>query len=930
MLSLILSLSLFIPGVFLLAYIARRSICRISLIEYILYGNAIWNYVFVSVSILIGLFSDLLKEFYTAFALLCLLSIVVGLILNLDVIKGLVLKLFRCNIKSQIKITLKFSTKVMKHILLTSIIALLLVINLLLVNYHSIIYEWDAVYNYIPIAKSLLSSGRLSNTLRDLNFVEYSPAIPIFYSYILHFGGNIEDLYIITSIFLVLTALAIFELARKIGLGNASFIAPLIFMISPSIQIVLGSRALYLDLPFLFYFVTSLLLIIKITAEESEAKILEKILLLSNFTLLFLTRIEVSLFVLPTLFIAYLLPSSIGMKIDLPLAFLVLFSMPIIRDARHIIFGGVVTSCRFVSIYTPYLVAFTILLIVYVFSKEGKLINFSRNIVHVKEQLISLLVWLITLAPALSYFIVNNILRGGLLLSGFFISPKYQELAIFYNQLFSSFIIEQYTCFPCKNILAALTSWWNFAPLLGPTLLGLVRSLYLFKHNRKISRKVTKLIWAYLGFLIFWMTLDCDPQPRRILYLVPLISMVASYGVTIFADSSWHLANVLYLIVTALMNIQKYVSIAQVDKINTNIMHYVYPKTYKVTAIDYNTILTFLLVYLLITGIYFSIRKYRRQTFMIASIILVIFLTNAVYPLFSEVFSQADVLKVKLLWKTPYYPEVVDFYKNQSIINEKTLCFFCHELLTFTDSKFVDFTGNPILYAYKILNKLKENPSSDDFLSYLLSMNISYILIPTERAKNIQSIYTPYAVLYNNTVLGDLIKDKIRCEIVGKTTYFYIARLHERFELHQLNYSKVVPWIYVREKGFNFSIRDRDEVVFQGYPPKNKSLGILYRFEDPISLDHPIAINLSWKGNVSKVLIILYSDFSNRTTNFLEISHPPEEKIIINKFIGRRVGMFDEKRIEAIYIGLLPTTSGEFNKSITLNIKGPYFVIYEH
>jgi hypothetical protein len=70
---------------------------------------------------------------------------------------------------------------------------------------------------------------------------------------------------------------------------------------------------------------------------------------------------------------------------------------------------------------------------------------------------------------------------------------------------------------------------------------------------------------------------------------------------------------------------------------------------------------------------------------MIASIILVIFLTNAVYPLFSEVFSQADVLKVKLLWKTPYYPEVVDFYKNQSIINEKTLCFFCHELLTFTD-----------------------------------------------------------------------------------------------------------------------------------------------------------------------------------------------------------------------------------------------------
>jgi hypothetical protein len=183
--------------------------------------------------------------------------------------------------------------------------------------------------------------------------------------------------------------------------------------------------------------------------------------------------------------------------------------------------------------------------------------------------------------------------------------------------------------------------------------------------------------------------------------------------------------------------------------------------------------------------------------------------------------------------------------------------------------------------------------------------------------------------LYNNTVFGDLIRDKVRYEVIGKTTYFYVVRLHRNFKLCSLKYDSVTPWNYVREKGFNFTITD-DEIVFQGYPPKNSPLSVLFRFKDPLSLDHPITINLTWKGNISKVVVILFSDLSNRQTNYLKILYLPEEKVVINKFMGTKVGAFDEKHVEAIYVGLLPVTSDEFNESITLNIKGLHFITYDN
>ena len=937
MLSLISSLLLFIPGILLLAYIAKKSTCKMSTLEYILYGVVLWNYTFVSLSILIGLFSNFLREFYTAFTFLSLLlTIIIGLILNLSIIKRLKLASLKHKLKVKVETILKQSDEVPKTFLLVvSVISLLLIVNLFLVNYHSIIYEWDAVYFYIPIAKSLVISGHLSNILRDLNFIEYSPAIPIFYSFILNFNKSLESLYIIPSIFFVFIVLAIFELARKMGFSNTSFITTFIFISFPSVQIVLGSRSLYLDLPFLFYFIASLLLIIRMKEKEKENsdKRIIKILLSLSFMLLFLTRIEVSLFVLPTLLIAYLLPTNMGVRMDLSLAFLILFSVPILRDFRHLIFGGSFTSCRFINVYTPYLMAFAVFLLLYILTKKDEDYSFTnpRIITRIKERLSGLVVWSIFSVPALMYLVVNNVLRGGFIISvpGFFIAPKLNELTAFYTQLFGSVTTGQ-ACFPCSDILATLTSWWGFIPLLGPISLGLLRTFYFYKLTKKIPAIVARFIWAYLGFFIFWISINCDPQPRRMFYFVPLASMIASYGVRTLRDFSWYLANTLYLIIVLLIIMEKYTTIAQIDKINTNIMHYVYPETYKVTTIDYSVILIFSLIYLLTIGVYFGIKKYRKQVFMIMNIVLVTLLIGSVHPLFSEVLLHGDTLKMKLLWNTAYYPEVASFYKSQSIFifNQKTLCFACHELLTFTDGKFIDFTGNSIIYAFKILDKLKENPSADDFLLYLLSMNISYILIPTEQARLIQSISIPYAVLYNNTVFGDLIRDRIKCEIVGRTTSFYIVRLREKFELHQLNYSKVIPWIYVREKGFNFTIRD-EEVIFQGYPPKNKSLGILFRFENPISLDHPIVIDLSWKGNVSKILIILYSDFSNRTTNFLEILYSPEERIVVNRFVGRKAGAFNEKHIEAIYIGLLPAPSETLNKSITLIIKGLYFVKYD-
>jgi hypothetical protein len=76
---------------------------------------------------------------------------------------------------------------------------------------------------------------------------------------------------------------------------------------------------------------------------EVDNKVVVEIFLLLDFVLLFLTRSEVSLIVLPTLFTAYLLPSKFGMKTDVFLIFITLFSVPLLRDLRHLIFGGSLT-----------------------------------------------------------------------------------------------------------------------------------------------------------------------------------------------------------------------------------------------------------------------------------------------------------------------------------------------------------------------------------------------------------------------------------------------------------------------------------------------------------------------------------------------------------------------------------------------------------
>jgi len=925
--SLIFSLFLFVPGIFLLVYITNKNACKINTFEYILYGSVLWNYTFISLSIFVGLFSNFLREFYTAFAALSLLIVGAGIILNLSIVKKLGLESFKHYIKAQAKVKLRLSIKTVKNTLLFGATFLFLAVDLLLANYHSIIYEWDAVYYYIPIAKSLVLSGHLSNVLRDLDFVEYSPAIPIFYSFILHFGENIENLYTISSIFFILIVLAIFELTRKMGLGDVSFIAAFIFIVFPSTQIVIGSRFLYLDLPFLFYFTTSLLLVIKMTEDDNKG--ITEIFLLLDFVLLFLTRTELSLFVLPTLFIAYFLPSNVNVKMDLFLAFFALFSVPLLRDLRNLIFGGFITLCRFVNIYTPYFVAFVIFLILYALVKKESSSTIFLSVARMKELLLKLLIWSFASAPALIYFVVNNILRGGFIVPGFYVNPKYVELDAFFIQLYGSSITGQQTCFPCSGLLASLTSWWSFAPFFSLILLGLLRACYSYKLNKKISKRVVKFVWAYLGFFIFWIGLNCDPQPRRILYFIPFASIVASYGVALLADWSWYFTNMLYLIIVSLVLMNKYISIARFNKINVNIMHYVYPKTYTVSMIDYGTILSFFLIYFLIAGIYLVIKKYRKQIFVIASILMMIMIfLEATYPLFLEVSLNGSDLKMKLLWKTSYYPEVVNFYKNQSIIDQKTLDFGINEMLTFTNSRFIDFSASSI-YSFKILDKLKEKPSLDEFLSYLLSINVSYILIPTELAKSIQSIYVPYMALYNNTVFGDLIRDKVRYEVIGKTTYFYVVRLYRNFKLCSLKYDSVTPWNYVPEKGFNFTITD-DEIVFQGYPPKNSPLSVLFRFKDPLSLDRQITINLTWKGNISKVVVILFSDLSNRQTNYLKIFYSPDEKVVINKFMGTKVGAFDERHVEAIYVGLLPVASDEFNESITLSIKGLYFITYDN
>jgi len=879
---LLIYLVMFMPGNVLLFYFKRR--LNLDLLECVVFGSVIWNYVFLALSIIIGLFSDQLKIAFLLFSFTSVLFSVLFVVIVISKLGRLHITLLKSKWK-YLKIRIHYH-KIFWFVSLIFIFSL----NFLLLYYNSIIYEWDAVYYYIPSAKSIETAGTLMNVYRQLNFLDTSPWVPLLYAYALHYFG-LNSVYTIPAIFYFLTTLSVYILAREIFHKDLALFAPLIFLSIPLVQIVFGARALYQDIPFYFYLIVTTISLIKLTRSPSSyfRDILLVIVSISS-SLMFITRLEFGLFIIFSIIAILIVVLRIkGWK---TFASLTLGIPYFLREARNILISG--NYCLPIVRLIPVIVA--ILLLFILLRNKVIAIDLKNSLSCFRSSLI----FLSSLIPPFIFFLVNNVVRGGFIISGTPVSNGMFKAVSLFSQLNPVAKTSSYTdLFNWQNMFIV---WWAITPFVVPSIIGTYFAVYHFIKNERLTPKGLVLFSIFLGIFVLWNQLGCDPQPRR-LYLFSVfftLLILCGFGILqkMYSKEAFTLRVVSYLLFSLLLVWGKY------PLKSVNDAHLIYPKTYSVVY-DLELILYSTLVFLII---FLPYERYAKKlttkrhvaripyVFLIAS--LVLFQANLFVPIIGEILNTGASLRYRCLSSHYYYPEVVNYYDEKISDTYSTLGFFCHELITFANRSVIDLS-NPT-YGWKIYSVI-ENSNETDILILFQELNIRYLLLPNDNNR----FYNLYRSVFGNTSLKTLLSDPLKLEPITKFKYVTLYRYHENCLVYSTNYSKIIPWNYNPTVEYTLT-KELNTTKFSALTTRSGRISLMYTFDSPLKLHDGLLVRMNTYKKVT-AQVFLFTNLANRTSDYLFFStnlEKGEGNFLITLTNSQVKGDFNPNHIEGVLIGI--------------------------
>lgn len=749
---------LFLPGNILLLKFKNR--LNFSVSECIIFGSILWNYLFLLSSIIVGLFSDLLKIAFLLFSFASILLIIA------------VISTLMVNKLSERYIRIKiYLDRLFLYISLFSLFSL----NFLLLYYHSIIYEWDAVYYYLPAAKSIQLSGSLSkNIYRQLSFLDVSPLVPLLYAYVINYYNDLSSVYVIPTIFYILTLLGIWILVKELMNRKMAIISIIIFLSVPSVSIVLGARALYLDIPFHFYLLTTIILLVKLMKSlNSYLREFLIIILGMSVSLMFATRIELGLFIIFTI-IATLL-TILQIKYYKILACLVLGFPYFMREIRNILITNNYTDPVIRLIPTMGIILIFFILLKIKLAKIEIKSPLKKYKSCYKMKLIIL--FAVMIIPCAVFFIINNIIKGGFITRGVSVSKIMLKAVLTFRRINPVVTVHPYTdMFNWQNMLIA---WWTVTPFTPSFAIGVFYTfLYLIKSS-KINTKYSLIIFTpvFLGLFNLWILLHCDPQPRRLFYFSVFYTLLIVYGFKKiqrrYSAVTFAIRISLYLALMLLITWNKY----PLKSINDMIL--LYSKTYN-TAYDIDLFLYSIFSFLII---FFPYEKYikirivkRIPIYSMIILLLILLYLNNLIPLVTDViYNDTSSLRFKNFYMTYYCPDVINYYKESINDTGTTLCFHCHELITFANRSIIDLTDPT--YSWFIYS-ITEESNELEILSLFTKYKIKYILLPNQN----NQFYDLYQNIIHDTSLKYIFK-VVNLQLLAKFKYVTLYQ-------YRGNYSK--------------------------------------------------------------------------------------------------------------------------------------------
>jgi hypothetical protein len=515
----------------------------------LIYGNVVVNFLFLSGFIVFGVLTSAANGYFTVST-----YILVGLsVLGVYFLLKLIITILKsggadgesANIKIRRFKSLFFVSDNQTTIFILFGIALfvtLLVYQGTIIYYHPIYSEYDSMYRFLPISKSILLGNGLNHDFylgSDIN-MRFPPFIQAINAWLIH-SFEYSSVRMYPFYYVLFAAILVYSLTRNVlnkssSNSESSFfglIASSVFLITPALLVVSSRFSLQDDLGFIFMLTASFYFLSDIVRHDKPAKT-TLLMLSTSLALMALTR-EIGLVIAVAIF--FLVPAIKYTEGNLKLRalFTVLsFLLPWTLSLKDLFEVGFIngTTIRLTALLLSNVAVF------YILAKLKNQNKFSSLITPVSN-----FKYIVPLVIPIIFIVSNIIIFGGpfpiFTFSGKFSEslPTYREIFDITNPLYLD-LIQSLQSLPRIDILffsVAMGSVFIFFKLMG-----LTRIIYQLKNNYQYSLLLILLIFLLViwGFLLQsgFQTSDI----RYVAYFVPILSVIIVIGMKIGKESQYN------------------------------------------------------------------------------------------------------------------------------------------------------------------------------------------------------------------------------------------------------------------------------------------------------------------------------------------------------------------------------------------------------
>ena len=744
----------------------------------LIYGNVVVNFLFLSGFIIFGVLTSAANGYFAVFTYILVGLSIIGayfllkkFIMNVtNKLAGVFLGDKSRNVSMMDVKSLLVSDSTTIFILFgISLFVTLLVYQATIIYYHPIYSEYDSIYRFLPISKSILLGNGLNHDfyLGSDVIMRHPPFIQALNAWLIH-SFEFSSVRMYPFYYVLFAAILVYSLTRnvltktKTSNSESSFfglIAGSAFLITPALLVVSSRFSLQQDLGFIFMLTASFYFLSDIVRHDKPAKT-SLIMLSASLALMALTR-EIGLVIAVGIF--FLVPAIKYTESNLKLrglftvlSFLLLYVL-ILKDLFEVgfIYG---TTIRLTVLLLSNLAVFYILAQLKNQNKFSSLITPVSNFKYIVPLVIPII------------FIVSNLIIFGGPFPIFTFSGKFNEFLSTYREIFDISnplyldLTQTLQSLPRIDILfisVAMGSFFIFIKLVG---FGrLIRHL---KNNYEYSLVLILLIFLLVTWSFLLQSGFEFSDIRHVLYFVPLFSVILVMGMKIGKESPYNKVYCYGLIVFATFYFLHF---------NLFIWNYqnnfggfwVEPnKGSLITWVDViiGAVIMGVLILLEIGGqkIFSFSRSYTLRRYIIYAFVVLLCIQVAI--LFNSGIMSASPQKMDRSppskWETNVI-EVIDYLKSAE--NGNVLAARAPAIPFFTNRTSLDLF-NPQTLAYNISSLLFIENSSI-FKEKIADMGIRYIVLPNQN----NSLYYLVQNLMAGSKLVDIINtdgdfDKIRLE----------------------------------------------------------------------------------------------------------------------------------------------------------------------